>query len=124
LEKDLRDYLEKNPHALEKGLALVQKEFDTGEVGKIDLLFTDRKGQDLVVELKKGRESDDVVGQLSRYMGWVMKNRNKKVRGTIVVSEPDDRLKYSILPFGGNVAIKYYKVKFEITDEYQGAEPY
>jgi len=73
-----------------------------------------------VVELKKGRKSDDVVGQLSRYMGWVMKNRSKKVRGIIIVSEPDDRLEYAILPFKGMIKIKYYKVKFEITDDYKG----
>lgn len=122
LEKDLRDYLEKNPFILERGLTLIQKEFDTKEVGKIDLLLADKKGYEVVVELKKGRESDDVVGQLSRYMGWVIKNRNKKVRGILIVNEPDERLKYSILPFGGNVEIKYYKVKFEITDDYQGSE--
>ena len=69
--------------------------------------------------LKKGRKSDDVVGQLSRYMGWIIKNQSKKVRGIVVVSEPDERLEYSILPFKGTVKIKYYRVKFEITDEYK-----
>lgn len=122
LEKDLRDYLAKYPKSLEKGLKLIQKEFPTKEVGNIDLLLTDKKGYEVVVELKKGRNSDDVVGQLSRYMGWVMENRNKKVRGIIVVGEPDERLKYSILPFRGNVKIKYYKVKFEVTDNYQNSE--
>lgn len=120
LEKDLRDYLAKSPSTLEKGLSTIEKEFDTKEVGKIDLLLSDKKGYDVVAELKKGRKSDDVVGQLSRYMGWVMKNRNKKVRGIVVVSEPDERLNYSILPFGGSVKIKYYRVKFEIEDKYKG----
>jgi len=41
-------------------------------------------------------------------MGWVMKNRNSKVKGIIVVSEPDERLEYSILPFKGMVKTKYY----------------
>jgi len=120
LEKDLRDYLAKNPVAIEKGLKLIEKEFDTKEVGKIDLLLADKKGYEVVVELKKGRKSDDVVGQLSRYMGRVMKNRSKKVRGIIIVSEPDDRLEYATLPFKGMIKIKYYKVKFEITDDYKG----
>ena len=119
LEKDLKNYLAENPNRIERGLKLVEKEFDTKEVGKIDLLLTDKKGYDVVVELKKGRKSDDVVGQLSRYMGWIMKNRNKKVRGIVIVSEPDDRLEYSVLPFKGMTKIKYYRVRFEITDEYR-----
>lgn len=120
LERDLRDYLAKNPSRIERGLGLVEKEFDTKEVGKIDLLLTDQKGYNVVVELKKGRKSDDVVGQLSRYMGWTMKNRGKKVRGIVVINEPDERLEYSVLPFEGKIKIKYYRVKFEITDEFMG----
>jgi len=120
LEKDLRDYLAQHPSALEKGLKLVEKEFDTKEVGQIDLLLADNKGHNVVVELKKGRKSDDVVGQLSRYLGWVMKNRTKKARGIIVVNEPDNRLEYSIIPFQGIIRIKYYRVKFEVTDDYKG----
>lgn len=119
LEKDLKEYLAKNPHVLEKGLTLVEKEFQTKEIGNIDLLLKDKKGYDVVVELKRGRESDDVVGQLSRYMGWVMKNRKNKTRGIIVVNEPDPRLEYSILPFGGSIKVKYYQVKFDVSDDYK-----
>lgn len=118
IEKDLRDYLEKNPFIIEKDLKLIEKEFDTHEVGKIDLLLLDSKGNEVVVELKKGRESDKVVGQITRYLGWVIKNRKPKVRGIIIVNEPDSRLEYSIIPFKGLIKVKYYKVKFEITDTY------
>jgi hypothetical protein len=55
LESDLRDYLAKNPSAIEKGLILVKKEYDTKEIGRIDLLCKDKKGT-VVVELKKGRK--------------------------------------------------------------------
>lgn len=98
---------------------MVRKEFPTEEVGNIDLLLTDNKGYDVVVELKKGKESDIAVGQISRYMGWAIKNRHKKTRGIIVVNEPGKRLDYSILPFGGSIKIKYYRVKFDISDEYK-----
>jgi len=42
-----------------------------------------------VVELKKGKTEDDVVGQTLRYMGWVRENisKTKLVRGIIVVAE-------------------------------------
>lgn len=120
LENDLRDYLEKNPSIIESGLTLVQKEFDTKEIGRIDLLLKDKKGFDVIVELKKGRKSDEVVGQISRYIGWAMKNRNPKVRGIVIVHEPDERLSYSLLPFNGLVKLKYYRVKFEVTDKFLG----
>lgn len=120
LEKDLKEYLAKNPHVLEKGLKLVEKEYPTREVGNIDLLLSDAKGYDVVVELKRGKENDDVVGQISRYMGWVMKNRQKKTRGIIVVYEPDPKLDYAILPFGPSLKIMYYRVKFDISNEYTG----
>ena len=48
-----------------------------------------------------------------------MKNRNKNVRGIIIVNEPDDKLEYSIIPFRGMIKIKYYRVKFEVTDDYK-----
>ena len=66
-----------------------------------------------------GRPTDGVIEDPSRYMGWVIKNKNKKTRGIIVVNEPDQRLEYSILPFGGSIKVKYYRVKFDISDEYK-----
>ena len=56
LENDLRDYLERNPSLIEPGLTLIQKEFDTQEVGEIDLLLKDKKGYSVVVELKKDKK--------------------------------------------------------------------
>lgn len=44
LEKDLKDYLAKNSFVLERGLKLIEKEFDAKEVGRMDLLLTDTKG--------------------------------------------------------------------------------
>ncbi len=118
LERDLRDYLANNPGIIEKGLILVQKEYDTKEIGRIDLLCKDKKGNHLVIELKKGRKSDEVVGQILRYIGWVMDNIEGRVRGIIIVNEPDDRLKYAVSPLKDMIKIKYYRVKFEISEEY------
>jgi len=116
LEKDLRDHLAGNPTKIEKGLKLVGKEYPT-DVGKIDILCEDRKGNLVVIETKKGRESDKVVGQVLRYMGWLKKEKGKNVRGIIITAEPDEKLDYAILPLPA-VNIKYYRVKFDITDRY------
>jgi hypothetical protein len=42
------------------------------DIGPIDILALERdSGSFVVIELKKGRPSDQVVGQILRYMGWV-----------------------------------------------------
>jgi len=86
-EKLIEQILEKNPSLLEEGLKLVKngRQYKT-DVSNIDLL-TRKDSQYIVVELKKTRTEDDVVGQILRYMGWVRENlsREKLVRGIIVV---------------------------------------
>lgn len=68
-----------------------------------------------MVETKKGRENDKVVGQIMRYMGWVSKNLGK-CRGVIVVAEKDEKLDYAAVPLSGNLRIKKYEVRFELSD--------
>ncbi len=69
LEKDLIDYLASDPSQIEKGLELKEKEYDTKSAGRIDLLCTDKNRDFVVVETKKGKESDKVVGSIQQYMG-------------------------------------------------------
>jgi len=99
-------------------LTLVGKEYDTREAGRIDLLCKDKNGCHVVIELKKGRSGHEVVGQTLKYMGWVQKNLSKKVRGIIIVNEPDDKLLYAAMPIGDLVKVKYYKVNFAISDRH------
>ena len=116
LEKDLEDYIAANPDVLESGLTLVRQQYTT-PVGRIDILFQDRHGKYLVVETKKGLESDRVIGQISRYVGYLEQAENKRTRGLIVASDADDRLKYGLYALNGKVKLKYYKVSFSISDE-------
>lgn len=117
LETDLRDHLAENPSLIEKGLSLISKEYSISDAGKADLLCRDMRGNHVVVETKKGRESDKVVGQVLRYIGGLMKE-SKRVRGIIIVHKPDDKLNLAIEPVKNLVKLKYYKVRFEITDSY------
>lgn len=118
MENDLRDFLAENIFLIEKGLTLVGKEYDTRGAGRIDLLCKDKNGCHVVIELKKGRIGHEVVGQALKYMGWVQKNLSKKVRGIIVVNEPDDKLLYAAMPVGDLIKVKYYKVNFAISDKH------
>src|SRR4030067_1655315 len=79
MEKYLEEFIETNFSRINFGanIELYQGEENTGRqyptpIGNIDLLAVDKEKKEFVViELKKGRSSDVVVGQILRYMGWV-----------------------------------------------------
>ena len=60
------------------------------DTGPIDILAISKdKKTILVVELKKGRASDNVVGQIQRYMGYVLEelaenNRSRSAKLRII----------------------------------------
>lgn len=127
MEKYLEEFIEENFDKIDFGakLELYQDEENTGRqyptlVGNIDLLAIDRTNKEFVViELKKGRSSDVVVGQILRYMGWVKENlavneyEQYNVRGIIISKEKDDRLEYA-LKMLKNVNVFLYSVSFEL----------
>lgn len=127
MEKYLEEFIETNFNKIDFGakLELYQDEESTGRqyptlIGNIDLLALDKHREEFVVmELKKGRSSDVVVGQILRYMGWVKEHlatndyKNYKVRGIIIVKEKDDKLEYA-LKFIPNVHLFLYTVSFEL----------
>jgi restriction system protein len=71
------------------------------DVGPIDVLAISKdKKRLLVVELKRGRASDVVVGQLLRYMGFVKEQvaeDDQTVEGAIIALEDDPKLRYALV---------------------------
>jgi RecB family endonuclease NucS len=68
------------------------------------------------VELKRGRPSDRVVGQVARYMGWVrthLATTEQAVEGLIVAHDSDDALRYAVSAIPG-LRLMTYEVKFEL----------
>lgn len=114
-ERQLREHIAHNPTEIEQGLKLIREEYPT-EVGRIDVLCKDKNENLVVIELKKGHSGDAVVGQTLRYMGWLVQNENKNVRGIIVLGKHDSYVKHAVIPVP-NIKIKYYKVHYEFTDE-------
>src|SRR5579863_8992594 len=73
LERDLQDALRENIEQLEPGLVIIDggKE-KTGASGRMDILATDADKRTVVIELKAGKASLDVFGQIQSYMGDLM----------------------------------------------------
>lgn len=108
IEKHLEDFLVANWESTELGKLydlieedgeVVSQQYPTKEIGNIDLLVKEKKSENyVVIELKKGQTSDDTVGQLTRYMGWVKRHKanGRKVKGVVVAGSHDERLKYAL----------------------------
>jgi len=87
------------------------------DAGAIDILAIskDRKKL-LVVELKKGRASDVVVGQVLRYMGYVkdqIAEPDQTVEGAIIAFEDDQKLKWALMSVP-SVRFYRYQVSFRL----------
>ena len=96
-EKEIEETIVKNPEILEDGLKLIGSQYKTS-IGFIDILFKDQEDNLVVVELKRGKGRDKVVGQIQRYMAWVDENltQGRSVRGIIVVKRIDNNLLYAV----------------------------
>lgn len=125
LEKHLEDFLIQNwrhtsfgekYNIFEEDGDLVGQQFPT-DTGRIDIFAISKDEKELlIVELKKGRASDAVVGQIQRYMGYVLgelAEENQKVRGIIIALEKDLRLERA-LQVTHNIEFYQYKVNFDL----------
>jgi restriction system protein len=87
------------------------------DTGPLDILAIskDRKSL-LVVELKKGRASDVVVGQALRYMGYVQEElaeEGQNVKGVIIALEDDPRIRRA-LAVAPNIVFYRYQISFKL----------
>ena len=124
LEAHLEEFLVANWSQTELG-----KEYDIfeedGEIaqqyltdtGPLDILAISKdKKRLLVIELKKGRASDAVVGQTLRYMGYVrdtLLEPGQTVHGAIIALEDDKRIRRA-LAMVPSVAFYRYQVSFKL----------
>ena len=87
------------------------------DTGPLDILAISKdKKTLLVVELKKGRVSDNVVGQIQRYMGFVkeeLAEPHQTVKGIIIGLDDDIRIKRA-LAVTTNIEFFRYKVNFQL----------
>ena len=125
LEQHLEDFLIANwsqtslaerYDLLEDGGEMVAQQFPT-DTGPIDILAVSKdRTEFLVIELKRGRASDVVVGQIQRYMGYVLSELTvdgQSVRGAIIALNEDKRLERA-LTVAPNIDFYRYRVNFDL----------
>lgn len=125
LEKHLEDFLVQNWKSTELGKhyniyeeegEIVGQQYPS-DTGPIDILAISKdKKELLVVELKKGRIGDVVVGQVQRYMGYVkdeLAEEDQRVRGVIIAFEDDTKIRRA-LSVAQNIDFYTYKVNFKL----------
>lgn len=125
LEKHLEDFLVQNWAQTELGQDYdiykedgepFGKQYPT-DTGPLDILAVSKdKKRLLVVELKKGRASDAVVGQTLRYMGFVqdeLAEDGQSVHGVIIAHEDDQRIRRA-LSMTPNIVFYRYQVSFKL----------
>lgn len=128
IERHLHDYLFDNWPQLELSrdweLFVRDGEPDAGyefptPVGRIDLLAKHRReARWLVVELKRDKSSDAVVGQILRYIGWIqahLAQAGETVEGLVIAASGEDKLHYALSAVPC-VSFKSYEVEFRLND--------
>lgn len=125
MEKHLEEFLVRNWSQTELSRDFLIYEEDGEPVGQqystdagdIDILAVshDRKRL-LVVELKRGRATDVVVGQTLRYMGYVKEQiaeADQVVEGAIIALEDDKKLRWALAAVPA-VSFYRYQVNFRL----------
>ena len=125
LEKHLEDFLVRNWNSTELGKEFIIYEEDgepsgqqyATDTGPIDILAISKdKKTLLVIELKKGKASDSVVGQILRYMDYVVEvlaEPDQTVRGIVIALDDDKKLRRALARLS-DVEFYSYKVDFKL----------
>lgn len=127
LEKHLEDFLVNNWQQTELGKVYDIFTNESDEIigqqypcdtGYIDILAISKdKKELLVVELKRARCSDVVVGQIQRYMGFVqseLATPSQTVKGIIIGLDDDLRIRRA-LSVTSNIEFYRYELSFKLT---------
>ena len=126
LESHMEEFLVKNwPHTeLGKDYDIYEEDGEKAQqyqtdTGPLDILAISKdKKRLLVVELKKGRASDAVVGQTLRYMSFVqdeLAEEGQTVLGVIIAHEDDKRIRRA-LTMTPSITFYRYQVSFKLVE--------
>lgn len=112
LERDLQSALRANISQLESGLTIVDAGRErTTEAGRIDIAAQDSKGNLVIVELKAGLATPEVIAQVLAYMGAVAESDGVPVRGILVAGDFHKRVVWAARAIP-NLELKKYSFQF------------
>jgi RecB family endonuclease NucS len=120
----LRSWIAGHPEHVEAGLTVWSDEKGTAgvgypsEVGEIDLLARDDRGELVVLMVAEGAGGDPVSAVLER-IGWVEKHlarRGERVRGIVVLGQTPRPLGYAARAVAGTVSFKTFRIAFQFDD--------
>lgn len=124
MEKHLEEFLVRNWKQTELGKKynifeedgeIVGQQYAT-DTGPIDIFAVSKDQKTLlVVELKRGRASDAVVGQVLRYMGYVkeeLAEKGQAVKGMVIALEDDQKLRRALAMVD---TVDYYRYEVSFT---------
>ena len=87
------------------------------DAGPIDVLAVSKnKKRLLVVELKRGRATDVVVGQVLRYMGFIKEQvaeADQTVEGAIIALDDDQKMRWALLSVP-SISFYRYQISFKL----------
>lgn len=116
LERDMQKALRANIAQLEPGLTIIDEGKEkTTEAGRIDITAKDEQGNIVVIELKAGKATPDVIAQILSYMGALGETGDGKIRGLLVAGDFHKRviLASRATP---NLQLKKYSFQFSFSD--------
>lgn len=119
-EVELEDFLEKHwkKTSFAEKYDFVARQMTLDDAGRLDILAKSKDGREyLVIELKLGRASDRVVGQLQTYMGYLQGSdycaSGETVRGIIMGSSDDPKIRHA-LKVTNNIEFYVYEMQFNL----------
>jgi hypothetical protein len=112
LERDLQSALRSNISQLESGLTIVDAGRErTTDAGRIDIMAQDSKGNFVIIELKAGLATPEVIAQVLSYMGAVAESDGVPVRGILVAGDFHKRVLWATRAIP-NLELKKYSFQF------------
>ena len=111
-EKDIVNFIVKNPSIIEDGLEILATEYST-DVGDIDILARDKDSNLVVIEVKRGQAGPEAVHQLKRYVEYIEHKHSCKVRGILVAQD----ISSQAFKYLREYKFQFVRIKKSILDE-------
>lgn len=112
-EVEITNFLAKNLHLIEDGLTLIKQEYRFNKHERIDLLCRDSNQKLVIIEIKTGTASDNIVGQILRYVIGMKKEyeitNNNNIRAILIVGKKRDFIIPALEHLGFDIQIKHLK---------------